>query len=557
MGISLSNILTKANISGTQTDAAPAASVSHVAKNLRGAMILDSLQVGQTISGQIKEMNGSQILLDIGNGVEVNAKLENALDVAVGKSLMFEIKSHVGDKISLSPLYTNLSTDGNAAYSALKAAGMPFTESNVVMAKTMMQEGMSVDKTSLWQMGKTIAAFPGASAETIVHLKAMGLEVNTTNIAGYEAAVNMQHKLTDGTQQFLSGLQDVMTSFSEQGEFLSGLKFMEQSISLLSKNDASVLSAMDSAAGQTNVHLSAEGQQGVQIENVQVNTEIEAIVQDAELNNTQTVDSGIKELLTAIKDLSAQIEEMNAQQTNPTEVVSGKQPAELPIKDVKVPVDRMLADEFLEIVKSFDKEMTELLKNNWAMKPESFADKEEVKSFYKDLQKQLADMEQLLSSHGKDNTAATNTLQNMNQNLQFMHNMNQVFPYLQIPLKAAMENAHGELYVYSRQKGKVAEDGSSSALLHLDMQHLGPLDVYVKLKDMNVSTQFTLADEATLDFIAAHMDLLTQRLESKGYHMDSQVKVADTKEEANVIHRIRGMEDGDMLVSYTSFDVRA
>jgi len=81
--------------------------------------------------------------------------------------------------------------------------------------------------------------------------------------------------------------------------------------------------------------------------------------------------------------------------------------------------------------------------------------------------------------------------------------------------------------------------------------------VYVKLKDMNVSTQFTLADEATLDFIAAHMDLLTQRLESKGYHMDSQVKVADTKEDANVIHRIRGMEDGDMLVSYTSFDVRA
>ena len=49
------------------------------------------------------------------------------------------------------------------------------------------------------------------------------------------------------------------------------------------------------------------------------------------------------------------------------------------------------------------------------------------------------------------------------------------------------------------------------------MQFLGPLDVYVKLKDMNVSTQFTLADEKTLDFIVGHMDLLTQRLESKGY----------------------------------------
>jgi len=179
MGISLANILNKATISGTQTDAANAASVSHVAKTLRGAMVLESLQIGQTIRGQVKAMDGSQILLDIGNGVEVNARLENALDIALGKSLMFEVKSHVGDKLSLSPLYTNLSTDGNAAYSALKAAGMPLTENNVAMASAMMKEGMSVDKNSLWQMGKTVAAFPGASAETIVHLKAMGMEINT------------------------------------------------------------------------------------------------------------------------------------------------------------------------------------------------------------------------------------------------------------------------------------------------------------------------------------------------------------------------------------------
>ena len=555
MGLSLSNILTKANMTNTQTDAATAASVSHVAKNLRGAMILDSLQVGQTISGQIKEMNGSQILLDIGNGVEVNAKLENALDVAVGKSLMFEIKSHAGDKISLSPLYTNLSTDGNAAYSALKAANMPFTEANVAMAKTMMEEGMSVDKTSLWQMGKTVAAFKGASPETIVHLKAMGLEINSTNIAGYEAAVNMQHKLTDGATQFLNGLQEVMTGFAEQGNITEGLQFMEQALQVLGANGE---------AGTTETVT----------ESTQNPAEQNTIGAENSHASSQAVgaENGLKELQGLMKELSSQIEMVQNEETVGDGVKQTGHARVLPSDDGTKNIQRKTemsqipdkgndlihSDRFTEIVQRFNKEIAELLKNNWAIEPESFADKEEVKEFYKDLQKQLNDMEQLLTSHGKENTTAAKTLQNMNQNLQFMQNMNQVFPYLQIPLKAAMENAHGELYVYSRQKGKVSEDGSSSALLHLDMQHLGPLDVYVKLKDMNVSTQFTLADEATLDFIAAHMDLLTQRLEDKGYRMDSQVKVADApSDEANVIHRIRGIEEEDMLVSYTSFDVRA
>lgn len=555
MGISLTNILNKANISGTQTDAANAASVSHVAKTLRGAMVLDSLQVGQTIRGQIKAMDGSQILLDIGNGVEVNAKLENALNIALGKSLMFEVKSHVGDKISLSPLYTNLSSDGNAAYSALKAAGMPFTENNVAMARTMMEEGMPVDKSSLWQMGKTVASFPGASSETIVHLKAMGMEVNTTNIAGYEATLNMQHKLTDGIQQLSEGVQELFANLSEQGNVAEGLQIMEEALTLLGGENLSeqIKEEAEILLKETPIQpeMAAVGEETAQDGSVLIKQPTE-----------QTLISGRNDLFQAIKDLKNQwdaLGEISKENVMEKAVTQEEQQptADLALKD-KAAQKEALLDRFQELSKAFEKEFTELLKTNWAIKPEKFAEKEEVKAFYKDLEKQLSGMEQILSQQGKEATPAVKTLQNMNQNLQFMENMNQVFPYLQIPLKAAMDNAHGELYVYSRKKGSVSEDGSSSALLHLDMQFLGPLDVYVKLKDMNVSTQFTLADESTLDFIAQHMDLLTQRLESKGYRLDSQVKVSDIKSgEENVIHRIRGIEDEDMLVSYTSFDVRA
>ena len=557
MGISLANILNKATISGTQTDAANAASVSHVAKTLRGAMVLESLQIGQTIRGQVKAMDGSQILLDIGNGVEVNARLENALDIALGKSLMFEVKSHVGDKLSLSPLYTNLSTDGNAAYSALKAAGMPLTENNVAMASAMMKEGMSVDKNSLWQMGKTVATFPGASAETIVHLKAMGMEINTTNIAGYEAALNMQHKLTDGMNQLSEGLQEIFANLSEQGNMAEGLQLMEETLTLLEVENFSLQVTEKADVPLQETSLQPE----ILLSEEETSQDVNALKEQPQMQEQSVINSP-KDLLDAIQDLKKQWDAFSETTKEPVTESESLKDGQQPILDLAAkevtPDKESLFDKFQELTKAFEKEFTELLKTNWAMKPEKFADKEDVKEFYKDLQKQLSGMEQILSQHGKENTSAGKTLQNMNQNLQFMENVNQVFPYLQIPLKAAMDNAHGELYVYSRKKGNISEDGSSSALLHLDMQFLGPLDVYVKLKDMNVSTQFTLADEKTLDFIVGHMDLLTQRLESKGYHLDSQVKVSDTKQgEENVIHRIRGMEDGEMLVSYTSFDVRA
>ena len=60
-----------------------------------------------------------------------------------------------------------------------------------------------------------------------------------------------------------------------------------------------------------------------------------------------------------------------------------------------------------------------------------------------------------------------------------------------------------------------------TALLHLDMEHLGPVDVYVSMDTSSaaskLSTNFYVADDSILDFLNDHMDELTARLEAKGY----------------------------------------
>jgi len=86
------------------------------------------------------------------------------------------------------------------------------------------------------------------------------------------------------------------------------------------------------------------------------------------------------------------------------------------------------------------------------------------------------------------------------------------------------------------------------------------VDVYVQMKDANVSTRFYLQDDEMLDFINDHIHILTERLEKRGYHMTCQMTVregTDTEDKNVVLQELLNENSNrPALVSY-SFDVRA
>ncbi len=524
MNITLTDVLSRVN--GTnQAGAANVASASAVAKQLQTSAVLNSLVTGQTIGGQIRSMDGSQILLDMGNGVEIGARMDGDIKASVGQHMLFEVKGNSDDKLMLSPLYTNLSAGKSAAMGALNAAGMPLTGENIAMVNSMMEEGLPIDKNSLWQMGKMVADFPQASADTIVRLTAMGMEINETNVAQYEATKNMQHQLLYTMEDITEGLPQVLSSFGEDGKQLAGLQFMKDMLETLQGGN--------------------EGEEGNPLKTLQ-----------------QKIDGLMKEIAEANEEASGKgqgaagiREEAVRQLADQDGMVLIKDGAKL-AEQGRMKLPDALEHQLDSLQKDFAQQVRRLLSEEWTMKPESFSDKEEVKNFYQKIKNQATQMQEAFAAAGKADMPSGQAVQQMNQNLDFMQNLNQMFPYLQIPLKASLENAHGELYVYQKKKGKVSEDGSSSALLHLEMEHLGNLDVYVKMKDYNVSTQFTLANEDVLDFLAEHIHILNERLEKKGYHMQSEMKYKEDQQE-NVMSRIRGIEENDTVISYTAFDVRA
>ena len=133
-----------------------------------------------------------------------------------------------------------------------------------------------------------------------------------------------------------------------------------------------------------------------------------------------------------------------------------------------------------------------------------------------------------------------------------------MYTYVQLPLRMQQGNAHGDLYVYTNKRNLAGKDGTVSALLHLDMDHLGPVDVYVAMQNSKVSTRFFVADDEMLDFLGAHMDLLTDRLRKRGYDCSMSMEIRGEKASGSTKGGLGPLleQEKGVALSHYAFDVR-
>ena len=199
------------------------------------------------------------------------------------------------------------------------------------------------------------------------------------------------------------------------------------------------------------------------------------------------------------------------------------------------------------------------ISEQWLIAPADVESRKNVENLYQRLHDQTAELTRILSDTVGAQSKVSQSVNNLSGNLEFMNQLNQMFAYVQLPLKMQGQNAHGDLYVYTNQKNLASKDGQVSAILHLDMEHLGPLDVYVKMKDQNVSTNFYLADDAALDLIASNIAILDERLQKRGYTMHVKMMLQDAHETTENAALDELLQKGEKitLLSDNSFDARA
>ena len=531
-------------------------SFSTLEKGLRNGMKeMEGKMPGQSVTGEVIEADGQDILLAIGKNQLLRARLSLAMDVEAGQQLTFGIKSIGGMKVVLSPLFENM-TSGSGAEKALELAGLPRNEEIMKMVEAMMKEGMKLDPDSLSSMYRTVNAHMDADINTLVQLNRMGLPVTEENITQLQSYKNYEGQVTEGVKILMGEVAEQLSSLAASDNPEDVFTFLK--VVLGEPSGTENVQTEENMAGDDNV----------------IQTFKNAVMTEAPEENAgkeklpfmpgMAEQAGEKGLGMALSDVLQKA-------GFPEETVNACLKGELPAKELLTELGRLVKDGrlpteqkngILELLK--DNEFLENLKKGLTEKflltPDEVGEDGQVEKLYGRLDSQLSRMNQALQGMAKENPALSQSIQNLSSNVEFMNQLNQMFTYVQLPLKLSGQEAAGELYVYTNKKNLAKKDGQVSALLHLDLEHLGEIDIHVSLRDSHVSTKFCLSDEKALDLVAANIDTLNQRLMKRGYSMDASFEQKDKAQ-----HPIDEMLDRDkkvsskekVLISSSSFDARA
>lgn len=569
-----------------------------------------ALKPGQTLQGTVVSRDGNSVQIELAQDFAINAKIDRSVNLALGQLMSFEVKANSSSFMSLAPLYTNTANTATILR-ALAAAGMPETAENIEMVARMMEEGMPIDKESVLNMSRLLLDFPGKDPTSIIQMTRLGLPVTEANIEQFEQYRNANHQILSSAQTITDQLPQVFTELVNSGQSGRAFVFYETVIDIFAgdstvEDGTVVLQPQEGAeTGQAGdiiqtPHGNVESTETTQLTQIpetpdgqtQNAASAETAGQPAQTDGmapkeqpsgvpvgelpkvvTETMEPMEEEGRTPVLNkeqwqrLGDAMRELGMNEETAAQVKNGTLPPKDVLQFIRQFLPKALRGEVPEQAlqkllggKEFHALLKEQIGRQWTIEPHDVADKKQVEQLYERIREQTARLSQALEAAGKGDAPVARSVQNLQSNVDFMNQMNHLYTYVQLPLKMLGNNAHGDLYVYTNKKSLAAKDGQVSALLHLDMEHLGPLDVYVTMRDKQVATNFTVADESVLDLIEKNIEVLNKRLEGRGYSLKAQMHVKEDngeEEDSSIMQTLLSQQKNISVLSRTSFDMRA
>lgn len=499
------NINVHPNIHSTQ----PTVTVNGSEQGNTALTILRSLADGDTFSANITDVSGEQVTITLDGGQSFTASLLNSTAYNIGDRACFVIQDNKGENIVLKAVTMQATALETAMINkSLKAAGIMPTLRNREMVLELMRNGMPIGRDALLDMVKELSSHSSAEIGDIIALKRMGIEVTDDSLRSYQ-----NYKEYNGAmQRDIAALGEKLFESVDSGKALSDVVKLLAEDELLTGN------------GTVEDNSKESPKTGAQTQ------------QPAGTQADEKADIAQKNLMSDVKNMVAgMVDNYNA--------ATGRS-LKLSYEFLNTDNLARFMDEFARMAEEFEKEpllknklhgvlkgdkasrlLNELVRDTFSMKMTDVADSESVKEHIAKTLDKLSSISEYAASN--QNAALSNVASRMSNNMEFLNSMNQFMAAVQVPIKNIGEHGEGELYVYRRNKQKCGEDDTVKAFLHLDMEHLGALDIYVTLKGSSVATNFRVEDESVLDFLEANMEQLTKKLAEDGYNVTAGITRTD------------------------------
>ncbi len=499
------NINVHPNIHSTQ----PTVTVNGSEQGNTALTILRSLADGDTFSANITDVSGEQVTITLDGGQSFTASLLNSTAYNIGDRACFVIQDNKGENIVLKAVTMQATALETAMINkSLKAAGIMPTLRNREMVLELMRNGMPIGRDALLDMVKELSAHSSAEIGDIIALKRMGIEVTDDSLRSYQ-----NYKEYNGAMQ-----RDIAALGEKLFESVDSGKALSDVVKLLAEDE---LPTGNGTVEDNSKESTKTGAQTQQPAGTQANEKAD-IAQKNLMSDVKNMVAGMVDNYNAATGRSLKLSYEFLNTDNLARFMN-----EFARMAEEFEMEPLLKNKLHGVLKG-DKAsrlLNELVRDTFSMKMTDVADSGSVKEHIAKTLDKLSSISEYAASN--QSAELSNVASRMSNNMEFLNSMNQFMAAVQVPIKNIGEHGEGELYVYRRNKQKCGEDDTVKAFLHLDMEHLGALDIYVTLKGSSVATNFKVEDESVLDFLETNMEQLTKKLAEDGYNVTASISKTD------------------------------
>ena len=555
-----------------------------------GLELLREMNSGDTFRGEVVDIAQNTATILIGEDARITANIDPNVNLSVGQSVLFEVNTDSDNLVSLRTLFTNIANE-NIANNALTQANVPINATSLALVSTLMEEGMSIDKDSLALLYRNIVSNPEIQANEIIRMKQIGLELNADNIAKFDAVYNFESKISDSINTVINQIPLELAAKADTD--LSGAIKMASDFIDASTEGKTEVSVSLGDLGLQNESLLSDGKEGeVLSENKDVPMQEQNVQAEENLKNSPEV---VKNIISDLEDdsllskgdieamksnvpsveLSEQITLTNKDFDNLNSMITKdnvfgneildklSNGEKIDLEELLRTFDSVLKDENVpdslkkDLIKSelFKESLTDKFSEKWLLEPNEIKDSESLNNHYNKVLENTDRIIESMQNTVKGSETLTQTVNGFKENVQFLQTLNDLTPYVQLPVLLNNRSSTGDLYVYANKRNLLENPDNVSAVLRLDMKNLGRVEVYVKLNQgKNLSTDFTLPDEDTLLFIEKHIDMLNEKLEDLGFKVTNSFNTKSTAPEVLLEEENEEKKDA---IGFYRFDVRA
>ncbi len=494
------------------------------------AELLETLLPGESsrVKGKVLDLRQDSILLQLLSGDKLNARTATPLPLSIGDTAEFIVAGKEGKIVTLKLAGGENSEDTQtqkAVHKALSAAGITPTERSENVVKELMLHSRPINESNIKRFLALSARYPNVPIKDLVLMDIAKIPMTKENIEIYRDFGN-----SEPVAEFAASVTEVSESIEALPEGLQKEELKTELKGLITE----MLSVNPEAAADAPQEPPAKAQ-------TEENVNVPFAKMSPEGQETDTVPLKNGEIQEKAQPAESSKEDLVPRTFESTE-------ADRPISDTEA------------------KPSPDKIHSALHLPPKDFGDPKKVKDLYEKLEsvsEKLKKLEEKVAAQSAENlkeAAAKSQPQThaarLSSTLKFMDSVNNVFPYVQLPIKLKEENARGDLYVYEKKRAFKAGD-TVSALLHLDLDNLGETDILIKLTGTNAAVTISAATENSKEVFSSEVPALAEALAKKGYSLNCDVNVNEKKENEPPLLTQFLEAHSPSLVSRFSFDMRA